>query len=215
MVEDATIMIYQQVAKEVGENIHFDLIKLKTLPNYTAYLYQWLQEFGFKAWNDIYDLIDAQSGKIIYSDKYQLLKNRNELILSSIYKADSQDNNQFYKIEKNQLEVKFPVKLSIYKVPDIYEVSKSTIFVDEYKLIFPLQIKKWNVGDSFQPFGMRGKSKKINKFLKDEKLSLLEKHNIWILTSDNQVVWIIGLRQDERFKVEHSTKNKLQISYTP
>ncbi|MBC7642130.1 MAG: tRNA lysidine(34) synthetase TilS, partial [Flavobacterium sp.] len=121
----------------------------------------------------------------------------------------------FYKIEKNQLEVKFPVKLSIYKVPDIYEVSKSTIFVDEDKLIFPLQIKKWNVGDSFQPFGMKGKSKKINKFLKDEKLSLLEKHNIWILTSDNQIVWIIGLRQDERFKVEHSTKNKLQISYTP
>ncbi|MBC7641718.1 MAG: tRNA lysidine(34) synthetase TilS [Flavobacterium sp.] len=215
MVQDATIMIYQQVAKELGENIHFDLLKIKTLPNYTAYLYQWLQEFGFKAWNDIFDLIDAQSGKIIYSNDYQLFKNRNELILSTIYQPENQDSNQFYNIEKNQLEVKFPIKLSICKVLDIYEVSKSTIFVDEDKLVFPLRIKKWNVGDRFQPFGMMGKSKKISKFFKDEKLSLLEKQNIWILTSDSQVVWIIGLRQDERFKVENSTKNKLQISYTP
>ncbi len=209
MVEDATIMIYQQVAKEVGDNIHFDLIKLKTLTNFRSYLYQWLQEFGFSAWNDIYDLVDSQSGKIIYSNKYQLLKNRNHFILSLI----SENENRVYFIKKNQLEVKIPINLSICQVSEISNTNQNTIFVDAEKLSFPLQIKKWNEGDNFQPFGMNGSSKKVSKFFKDEKLSILEKQKIWILTSDNQIVWIIGWRQDERFRIKNTTKQILQITH--
>lgn len=208
MVDDAAIMIYQQVAKEAGDEIYFDLLKLKTLPNFKSYLYQWLQEFGFSAWNDIYDLIDANSGKVIYSDDYQLLKNRNHFILAPILI----DKKEVFFIDKNQLEVKIPINLSICKVNDICDTSNSTIFVDEDKLSFPLEIRKWNQGESFQPFGMNGKSKKVSKIFKDEKLSILEKQQIWILTSDNQIVWIIDLRQDERFKIENTTLNKLQIT---
>ncbi len=208
MVEDATIMIYQQVAKEVGDEIHFDLLKLKTLPNYKSYVYQWLQEFGFSAWNDIYDLVESQSGKIIYSNEYQLLKNRNYLILSPISEFD----NEIFYIEKNQLEVKFPINLEICQVQTISNTNQNAIFVDLDKLTFPLIIIRWNKGDNFQPFGMNGKSKKVSKFFKDEKLSILEKKNVWILTSDNQIVWIIGLRQDERFRIENTTQSILQIT---
>ena len=77
---------------------------------------------------------------------------------------------------------------------------------------FPLEIKKWQEGDYFEPFGMHGKSKKVSKFFKDEKLSILEKQNIWILYSDNQIVWILGMRQDNRFKIENTTKNILKIA---
>jgi tRNA(Ile)-lysidine synthase len=208
MIEDATIMIYQQIAKEVGEDIHFDILKLITLPNYKSYLYQWLQEFGFSAWNDIYDLVNSQSGKIIYSSEFQLLKNRNFLILSPI----SEFENEVFFIEKNQIEVKFPINLSICKVTDIFDTSKNTIFVDEDKLSFPLQIRKWKEGDYFRPFGMNGKSKKVSKFFKDEKVSILEKQKTWILTSNNQIVWIIGWRQDDHFKIENTTQNTIQIT---
>ncbi len=210
MVEDATIMIYQQIAIEKENNIHFDLLKLKTLPNYKSYLYEWLQEFGFTAWNDIYDLVYGQTGKQIFSEEYKLIKNRDFLILSSINFVNELE--QKFWVEKNQVEVKVPLKLSFCKVADISEVSNRSIFVDEDKLLFPLEIRKWNEGDIFLPFGMNGKSKKVSKFFKDEKLSILEKENIWILTSDNQTVWIIGMRQDERFKIENTTKNKLQIT---
>ena len=210
MVEDATVMIYQQVAKEFGNEIHFDLKKLQQLPNYKSYLYEWLQEFGFTAWNDIYDLVDGQTGKQIFSREYNLLKNRDFLILTPINYVNNLEQ-QFW-IDKNQLEVKVPLKLSFCKVADILQVSNRTIFVDEDKLLFPLEIRKWNKGDNFLPFGMNGKSKKVSKFFKDENLSILEKENIWILTSDNQIVWIIGMRQDERFKIENTTKNKLQIT---
>lgn len=210
MVEDASIMIYQQVAKEFGNEIHFDLKKLQQLPNYKSYLHEWLQEFGFTAWKDIYGLVDGQTGKQIFSKDYNLLKNRDFLILTPINSVN--DLEKEFWLEKNQLEVKVPLKLSVCKVADISEVSNRSIFVDEDKLLFPLEIKKWKEGDNFQPFGMNGKSKKVSKFFKDEKLSILEKENIWILTSDNQIVWIIGMRQDERFKIENTTKNKLQIT---
>ena len=77
-------------------------------------------------------------------------------------------------------------------------------------LQFPLTIRKWQEGDYFYPLGMQGK-KKLSKYFKDEKMSLIDKSNQWILCSDNQIVWVIGKRQDERFKITEKTNHKLQI----
>ena len=208
MVEDASIMVYQQVAKQDGDDIHFDLNQLKKLPNYQSYLYQWLKEFGFSAWEDIYDLVESQSGKQVFSPEYRLLKDRDSLILSPINFVDEKEE---YLIEENQKEVKIPLNLSFCKVADISLVSNTTIFVDADKLQFPLVLRHWKEGDIFQPFGMEGKSKKVSKLFKDEKLSLLEKENTWLLCSNNQIVWVIGIRQDERFRIENTTKNILKI----
>ena len=178
MAEDASIMVYQQVAKEIGEDIHFDLKKLKKLPNYKSYLYQWLREFGFSAWDDVYDLVDSQSGKQIFSSHFRLLKNRDYLVLCPL---DFTDSKREYFITKNQKEVKVPLNLSICKVTDISDTTIESIFVDEMKLEFPLVLRRWKEADSFQPFGMKGKSKKVSKFFKDEKLSLIEKEKTWLL----------------------------------
>jgi tRNA(Ile)-lysidine synthase len=208
MVDDAAIMVYQQVANQEGENISFDLKKLKKLPNYKSYLYQWLNEFGFTAWNDIYDLVESQSGKYVFSSEYRLLKDRETLILSPL---DFSDEKQEYFIDANQTVVNVPLNLTFSPLADMAIPSNKTIFVDSNKLQYPLTLRRWNEGDQFQPFGMNGKSKKISKFFKDEKLSLLEKENTWLLCSDNTIVWVVGLRQDERFKIENTTKNILKI----
>lgn len=208
MVEDASIMIYQQVAKEEGEDIHFDLNQLKKLPNYKSYLYQWLNEFGFLAWNDIYDLVDGQSGKQVFAEEFRLLKNREVLILSPVLEADEKEE---YQINANDSDVNFPLKLKLCQVDDITIDSNKAIFVDAEKIRFPLILRKWNEGDVFYPFGMQGKSKKISKLFKDEKLSLLDKEKTWILCSDDQIVWVVGIRQDERFKIEKTTNRILKI----
>lgn len=209
LVEDASIMVYQQVAKEIEDQIHFDLKQLKRLPNYKSYLYQWLHEYGFTAWHDIYGLVDGQSGKYVFSNEYRLLKDRDFLILSLI-KHDSVEEE--YGINKDQKEVKFPLNISFCKVADISLVSNTAIFVDEDALVYPLTLRKWYEGDVFQPFGMNGKSKKVSKFFKDEKLSLIDKENTWILCSEKKIIWIVGLRQDERFKIKNTTKNILKIT---
>ena len=208
MAEDASIMIYQQVARQENDTIYFDLKKLQQLPNCKSYLYQWLKEFDFTAWEDIYDLVESQSGKYVFSPEYRLLKDRDFLILSPI---DFIDSNDKYYIQKDQSEVNIPLKLSLCKVADISNVSNKTIFVDADKIQYPLVLRRWNEGDVFQPFGMNGKSKKVSKLFKDEKLSLLDKENVWILCSDNAIVWVIGIRQDERFKIDTAANNILKI----
>ncbi|TRX11073.1 tRNA lysidine(34) synthetase TilS [Flavobacterium gawalongense] len=208
MVEDASIIVYQQVAKRDEDNIYFDLNQLKKLPNYKSYLYQWLKEFGFSAWDDIYDLVESQSGKQVFSPEFRLLKDRDSLIVSPMNFVNEKEE---YLIDENQKEVKIPLNLSFCKVADISIVSNKTIFVDANKLQFPLVLRHWNDGDVFQPFGMEGKSKKVSKLFKDEKLSLIDKENTWLLCSNNEIVWIVGIRQDNRFRIENETQNILKI----
>ncbi|RTY87986.1 tRNA lysidine(34) synthetase TilS [Flavobacterium sp. GT3R68] len=209
MVEDAAIMVYHQVAKDEGDAIHFDLKQLMRLPNYRSYLYQWLNEFGFTSWGDIYDLVEAQSGKQVFSESFRLLKDRGLLIVAPLSHIDRAKE---FVIEQNQTEVNFPIKLAFRQVTDISVEENSAIFVDEDQLTFPLVLRRWQEGDSFFPLGMDGKSKKVSKLFKDLKLSLIEKENSWLLCCANQIVWVVGIRQDERFKITNTTQNRLQIA---
>ncbi|AWG22342.1 tRNA lysidine(34) synthetase TilS [Flavobacterium faecale] len=208
MVEDASTMVYQQVVRQDDEVFYIDLKQLLKLPNYKAYLYQWLKDFGFTSWDDIYELVDSLSGKQIYSSDFRLIKDREQLILSPIVKEDA---NLSFLVHKEEQDVNLPLKLTLKEVDSITDPSNTSIFVDAEKLVFPLVLKKWIEGDDFQPLGMGGKSKKLSKFFKDEKMSLLEKEATWVLWSGDTVVWIVGKRADERFKVRKQTLKLLNI----
>ena len=209
LVEDASRMFYEQVVTTKGDEIHFNLNKLKARSNYNAYLYQWLKEYGFTAWDDIYDLVDCQAGKQVFSSQFRIMKDRDHLILTY---RNQKDLNEEYLINETDKEVNFPIKIKFYRSTTLSESKNTSIFVDQGRLHYPLVLRRWKQGDVFQPHGMGGKSKKVSKFFKDEKMSLVEKENCWILTSNDQVVWIVGLRQDERFKVTPTTKSKLEIT---
>ena len=207
LVEDAAKLVFQIVVKEEANQLKFNLIELMKLPNYAAYLYQWLKDFGFTAWEDIYNLVTAQSGKQVFSETHILLKDRDFLIL---YSNEIHSVKEEYVIPKELQEVKVPLKISFCNINDISNTNSNCIFVDEDFLQFPLTIRKWQEGDYFYPLGMLGK-KKLSKYFKDEKMSLIDKTNQWLLCSDNQIVWVIGKRQDERFKITEKTNHKLQI----
>lgn len=209
LVVDAQRLIYQKIASEKNDGtVHFDLNELRKLPNFKAYLYQWLKPYGFTSWNDIYDLTVAQTGKKVLSEKFILLKNRNFLILS-IQSVSLE--NRVYQLEKENQHVNIPLKLSFCNVNDISDTERNCIFVDEEKIRFPLVLRKWIEGDYFYPFGMDGK-KKLSKFFKDEKMSLIEKSDIWVLSSEEEIVWVIGIRMDNRFRITNNTTNILKIT---
>jgi tRNA(Ile)-lysidine synthase len=207
LVDDASLIVYRKVVQEEENQKKIKISELKQLENYEAYLFQWLKPLGFSAWEDIYDLVNSQSGKQVFSKDYLILKDRDYLIVSE---KNQKDNQNIYKIEKEVLEVKKPLKISISKVDDISNLSNTTIFVDEEKISFPLVIRKWQEGDFFYPSGMSGK-KKVSKYFKDKKFSLIDKQNQWLLCSNGEIIWIINHRADERFIANNKTKNIIKL----
>lgn len=190
--------------------ISYKISEFEALNNPKAYLFEIFKDYGFTQWKDIKNLLTAQSGKLVFSKTHQLLKDRDYLILSEI---SSKENNETVTILEDQNEIKLPNGiLCIESVEEIGKTDKSTIYIDKKTLKYPLTVRHWEKGDYFYPLGMQGK-KKLSKFFKDEKLSLLDKQKTLLLCSDHQVVWVINHRADNRFKLTKQTQDILKIKY--
>lgn len=209
LAEDASVLIYKQVVTENEGQKVFSINELTRLPNYKAYLYQWLQPFGFTAWQDIYNLPTAQSGKQIITKHYRLLKDRDVLLLEPFTECDT----SVYEINEQQEYIKSPLALRFEHDAKLTPShNKNQLFVNKKLIKFPLFVRKWREGDYFYPLGMNGQKKKISKYFKDEKMSLSEKENTWLLCSDEDIIWIIGKRADNRFKVTDNTTQILKVA---
>lgn len=207
IIEDRIVEIQKKVVSVEEDKIRLNVKKLQKLSNPKAYLYQLLKDFNFTEWDDVTALLTAQSGKQVFSETHRLLKDRGTLILTeNVSKSDIT-----ILIPENETQVETPQgTLCFETVKQINIYNASTIYVDCDTLEFPLTIRKWEEGDFFYPFGMKGK-KKLSKYFKDEKLSLVEKEQIGILCSGPDIIWIVGKRADERFKVTENTKQILKI----
>ena len=188
--------------------------QIKTNPK--AYLHELFSPYGFHNVTDIEQLLTAQSGKQIFSKTHRLIKDRTFLLLvenrkeKTVQRIEISENDEKFKIQNSLFKIhhsKFKIQNSKFKT----QHSKFNIQIDKDLLKFPLIVRKWQKGDYFYPIGMTGK-KKLSKYFKDEKLSLIQKENIWLLLSDTKIVWVIGMRQDNRFKVTKTTKNSTEIS---
>ena len=211
MIEDYLLDIEDLVIESVSENkILYKINLIESLNNPKAYLYQLFKPYGFTDWNKITDLLKAQTGKQISSPSHRLIKNRNHLLLCKLEAPFELDIS----IESLQSLVKIPSHNIVLKMESTNSnliMSGESLLLDSDSLIFPLKVRTWQEGDYFYPSGMRGK-KKLSKFFKDEKISLIDKENTLILCSDDQVVWILGSRSDKRFIVTKKTTNFLKIS---
>lgn len=182
-----------------------DLEKLSPLP---AYLYGLFECYGFTDFDALKALLKASSGKQVVSKTHTLLKDRAYLLLSKIKNRVEETFLVFEQGDKNDL----PINLRLEIVGELEKFDDNTVYLDKEKLNFPLVLRKWEKGDYFYPFGMKGK-KKLSKFFKDEKMDLISKENQWLLCSDEQIVWVLGRRADERFKVEESTRQIVKITW--
>jgi len=197
-----------------GKNILIPIEKLKELNPLRTYLFEFLSSynFNFSTVEDIISRLDDISGKQFFSSSHRLIKDREYLIISELDKKSEANAIEFF-INENDLFINTPVSLKfkklIYNKDFIISKDKFIACFDKDKLKFPLQIRKWEKGDYFYPFGMN-KKKKLSDFFIDEKFSLLEKEKIWLLCSDNDIVWIIGKRIDNRFRIRNNTKNIFQ-----
>lgn len=168
--------------------------------------------FNFDRIINIFNSLQGQSGKRFYSPDYVLIKDRNTLVLEKIEEKDQ----QIFTLREDSKQTDFPIRLKIEKdisMDHFLESDKNTgvIFVDNDKIKYPLSVRRWKQGDRFIPFGMKG-SKKLSDYFSDRKFSILDKEKIWLLCSDDTIVWIIGERADNRFRITNSTKNITKVS---
>lgn len=200
-------LIDQGIIKLTSTGFSLEIAKIKSQNNPKAYLYRFLNEYGFTEWKDVANLLDAQSGKYIQSKEWRLIKDREHLFLSSLHFED----NNIIEVLENDREVETTLGMLLFdKVDNKSQQKDNIIYIDKDRLSFPLTVRKKEEGDVFYPFGMRGK-KKLSKYFKDEKYSLLDKEKALLLCSGNAIVWVIGKRADDRFKVTENTKHILKI----
>ena len=211
LIEDYISALFPKIAKQEEYGYSFEIAKLQSIPNTKAVMYSLFRSFEFTEWEDVYDLLESQPGKIVYSKTHRLIRDRDKLLLTLLLPTE----DKVYEIKENEEVVMLPMGTFHFEAVEDFENSDPrTIFLDRDKIKYPLVVRKWQEGDYFHPFGMKGK-KKLSKFFKDEKLSLPQKENCWLLCSNDKIVWVIGHRPDARFAVKDETKQILRLSYTP
>ncbi len=209
IIEDKKADLFRKgVVQLTSTGFKIDISKIEIYRNPKAYLYQFLNEYGFKEWNDVAHLLKAQSGKFVEFGTWRLIKDRGYLFLSS--NSEKKQNDVLIADEVIETNGDYGV-LKFNEASIISEKGNHIIYVDKDKLKYPLILRKKQEGDVFYPLGMKGKKKKLSKYFKDEKLSLLDKENTWLLCSGEDIVWVVGRRADNRFKVTNKTTTILKI----
>jgi len=210
IIKDRVEAIKDLIVSEKNGSLSFNIIELQKLKNPKAYLFQLLKAYGFTEWNDVTNLLEAQTGKQLMSANFRLIKNRDELLLHEITSCSASEIN----ILEDSKKVQLPNgQLTFDTVNDLTIKGLHVAYIDKDLLKFPLTVRPWEEADYFYPIGMDGK-KKLSKYFKDEKLSLLDKENTLLLCSKQDIVWIVNKRCDNRYKVTDKTKHILRITYT-
>jgi len=192
---------------------HIDSKALLSYPTPATVLYELLRDFGFHQaqTQQIFNALDRQPGARYKSATHEVLRDRDVLIIRKIHDSKMnflliKNDNEQVVFNNNLFNLKF-----IKKEKFTLNTSPNVACLDADKLIFPLKLRHWQQGDTFQPLGMNGKHKLVSDFFTNKKLSQFEKENVPILTSGEDICWIAGHRIDERFKVTSATIQILTI----
>lgn len=205
----------EEVSMQKGEEICIDLQRLTASEPIGTLAWELFAPYGFNQSqvNNIISGLGKERTNIFISSTHRAVKNRSQIIIlprSTPVPGRQTEIRDF--VKRKQLSK--PLRLRFLKIeaPDRYEIpaSPDIASLNFDKLTFPLLIRKFIPGDSFYPLGMN-KKKKVSDFFIDQKLSLPEKENTWLLCSGSKIVWIIGRRIDHRFRVTSQTRRILRI----
>ena len=190
-----------------GSNpIKIEIKELKKLEPLETYIHYLFEKYNFNSPYEILKFLDAETGSEIKSTTYRLIKDREYLLLKNIEEIDDNEIT----ILDDFIEIK---SLNLKFVKSINPHENATEIVDFTSILFPLKLRKVKEGDYFYPIGMKGQKKLISKFMKDLKLSKLEKEQVWLLCDQkDQIIWVVNYRLDERFKTTKASKNFLNIT---
>ena len=220
---DAEIL-YQQALQQwikklcthKNQECHIPVNRLVQLPAAQTILFEIIRTYHFTSAQvqDAWALTTADSGKWIQSPTHRIIRNRAWLIITPLQSTQT----QHIVIDHFDDVVHYPEGIVQAKNVSAekcnIEANTQIAYLDAKHIHFPLLLRPWAQGDYFYPLGL-GKKKKLSRFFIDQKLSLPEKEKVWVLEMDKKIIWIIGYRIDDRFKVTPQTKTVLKIERRP
>jgi tRNA(Ile)-lysidine synthase len=194
---------------------HLSIAKIKALLPQHLLLYELLRPFGFSeaVVAELLLSMDKQSGTAFYSSTHRLVIDREDLIADLLSNGDQ----PVVFIHQYDHTIALPGQQVLISSaePPFFEKARNKAFVDAVKLIYPLLIRSWQPGDKFSPIGMKT-FKKLSDFFIDEKVPLSEKERVPLLINGNgEVIWVGGMRQDDRYKITAATKKAVIFELKP
>ncbi len=206
----------KQLLERRGNEVHIPVLKLKQREPLQTIVYEIIRNYDFSSaqTQDVISLLDSDSGKYVKSSSHQVIRNRKWLVIAPLQPALSET----VLIEEGQAFAQCAMKSFQLSMEETGNTNISTsnqdACLDAHAIKFPLLLRRWKQGDYFYPLGMQ-KKKKLSRFFIDQKLSKTEKENIWVLESDKKIIWVVGHRIDDRFKITDKTKKVLVIRSSP
>lgn len=198
-----------------GTEVHIPVLKLAGVMPLNTIIFEIIKDYNFspQQTGEVVKLLTAESGRHIISSTHRILRNRKWLIISPLV---TQEQSLIIINEGTDSVMIGDKKLTI-KLKNATEAkfdnNKAVAYLAAQELSFPLILRKWKAGDYFYPLGMQ-KKKKLARFFIDQKLSLGDKENVWVVESGRRVAWVVNHRIDDRFKVKPSTEKVFQLSWS-
>ena len=206
-VESQLSNLKKRLFKEVSGHIEINIKDVQKLPQLSFCVHHWFSPLGFDA-KEVVKLINAPKGKQIRSSTHRLIRERGIIVLAALKVATSKKYLFNLDTEIDNLPISLAMSRVSMPVSPNWQAHQAAL--DYSKLKMPLSLRKYQKGDYFYPSGMKGK-KLLSKYFKDEKYTLLEKEEQWLLCSMNQIVWVVGKRCDARFTADQKTSELLVI----
>jgi tRNA(Ile)-lysidine synthase len=201
--------------RKAEDGLHVTKKAFESFENGAAVLWEAIHHYGFnlEQCQSVIQALHGQPGKKFISAHYQLTIDRDEIVVSE--RMEDWEPIVIAKSVTNANLGPFSMELRIVESPELkFDQNKNEAMVDVEKLKFPLTWRKWKPGDNFYPMGFDHK-KKLSDFLIDNKIPLPAKELVTVLESEGEIVWVVGHRIDNRFKLTSSTRNALIISVSP
>lgn len=217
----------KKLMEKKGNEWHIPVLKLGKSEPIRTLVHEIIGEFGFTTGqvDEVITLLNSESGRYVQSHSHRIIRNRKWLVIA----PNETKEATTILIEKDEQQIAFPLgslKLTSQHLTDtgspttnhkpaagpFWQSSNDIATLDASGIKFPLLLRKWKTGDYFYPLGMR-KKKKLSRFFIDQKLSKTQKESVWVIESDRRIVWVIGLRIDDRFKITGATNEVLKITF--
>lgn len=195
-----------------GADYYLPVRKLITHPALNTLLYELIGCFGFSSEQlpHIVSLLHAESGHYVASGTHRIIRNREFLVVTALHVGEA----DLVLVEKIPVRIKLrncTLTFTEHKDRNTIPTDKSVACIDRKLVEFPLVVRKLKTGDYFYPFGMKMKKKKISRFLIDQKVAMHEKENIWVVESAKRIIWVVGMRIDERFRITGRSEKMIMI----